>query len=171
MDFRDVVRSGLDEYLAALKKAVDGLTPAELRWQPSLQANHINWLVWHIGRVEDGWMNEYLRETDTLWASEGWADRFNLPHERSGYGDTAEDIAAFPEIPMPDLLAYLETVRQSTVALLGTLTEEDLPQTRTTPRTESPPTVVWTLAHVLIENAQHVGQVAYIRGMLRGLNG
>ena len=115
-------------------------------------------------------MNGYLRETGSLWRSEGWADRFGLSHERSGYGDTAQDVAAFPDIPMPDLLAYLDAVRQSTLALLDTLTEEDLPQTRTRPRTETPPTVAWTLAHLLVENAQHVGQVAYIRGILRGLN-
>ena len=34
MDFRDVVRSGLDEYLEGLEQAIDGLTPVELAWQP-----------------------------------------------------------------------------------------------------------------------------------------
>jgi len=170
MDFRDVVRSGLEEYTAHLKKTVDGLTPVELRWQPSLNANNINWLVWHIGRVEDGWINGYLRQSESLWRSQGWADRFGLPPERGGYGDTAEDIAAFPEIPMDELLTYLDAVRQSTLSLLDTLSEEDLPQTRTPRRTGTPPTVAWTLAHLLVENAQHVGQVAYIRGLLRGLN-
>ena len=71
---------------------------------------------------------------------------------------------------MPDLLAYLSAVRQSALALLSTLTEADLPQTRATRRTQSPPTVAATLAHLLVENAQHVGQIAYIRGLLRGLN-
>jgi len=170
MDFRDIVRSGLQEYTDHLNRAVEGLTPAELRWQPSLQANHIVWLVWHIGRVEDGWVNEYIRESGPLWRSDGWADRFGLSSERGGYGDTAEDVTAFPEIPMPDLLAYLDAVRRSTLALLDTLSEADLPQIRTTRRTQSPPTVAWTLAHLLVENSQHVGQVAYVRGLLRGLN-
>ena len=48
------------------------------------EANHIAWLVWHIARVEDGWVNGYLRETESLWRSEGWADRFGLPPERGG---------------------------------------------------------------------------------------
>ena len=170
MDFRDVVRSGLREYTDHLKRAVDGLSPVELKWQPSLSATHINWLVWHVGRVEDGWVNEYLGEAEPLWRSDGWAGRFGLASDRGGYGDTAEDIAGFPEIPMPDLLAYLATVRQSTLVLLDSLTEADLPQTRTTTRRQPPPTVAWTLAHLLVENAQHVGQIAYIRGLLRGLN-
>ena len=170
MDFRDIVRSGLEEYTGHLKRAVEGLTPAELRWQPSLQSNHITWLVWHIARVEDGWVNEYLRESDPLYRSGGWADRFGLAPERGGFGDTAEDIAAFPEIPLSDLFAYHEAVRKSTLALLDTLTEADLTLTRTTRRTQSPPTVAWTLGHLLVENAQHVGQAAFIRGLLRGLN-
>ena len=45
MVHRAVTRHGLDEYLTDLKTALDGLTPAELYWQPSPNANHIAWLV------------------------------------------------------------------------------------------------------------------------------
>ena len=38
-DFKDAIKSGLEEYLDGLKKAVDGLTSAELRWQPTLASN------------------------------------------------------------------------------------------------------------------------------------
>ena len=43
MDFRDVVRSGLDEYLEGLEQALDGLTPVELAWQPApvVQQHHV----------------------------------------------------------------------------------------------------------------------------------
>jgi hypothetical protein len=29
----------------------------------------------------------------------------------------------------------------------------------------------WILGHILAEEAQHLGQIAYIRGMQRGFNG
>ena len=29
----------------------------------------------------------------------------------------------------------------------------------------------WSLGHVLAEESQHLGQVAYIRGMIKGFNG
>ena len=48
MDFRDVVRSGLDEYLGDLEKAIDGLTPVELAWRPTPSSNNITWQVWHM---------------------------------------------------------------------------------------------------------------------------
>ena len=50
-DFKDAIKSGLEEYLDGLKKAVDGLNSAELRWQPTLASNSISWIVWHMARV------------------------------------------------------------------------------------------------------------------------
>ena len=34
--FKDVLRSGLEEYLERLQVAIEGLTPAEVRWQPTM---------------------------------------------------------------------------------------------------------------------------------------
>ena len=50
-DFKDAVRSGLIEYMEGLEKALDGLTDNELRYQPALHANFIEWIVWHMARV------------------------------------------------------------------------------------------------------------------------
>jgi hypothetical protein len=43
--FKEAIQSGLEEYLQALQHALEGLTPAEVRWQPTLHTNHIAWLV------------------------------------------------------------------------------------------------------------------------------
>ena len=67
MDFRDLVRSGLDEYLEGLEQALDGLTPVELAWQPAPSSNNITWQVWHMARVEDRWVNSYLRQATEVW--------------------------------------------------------------------------------------------------------
>ena len=49
------------------------------------------------------------------------------------------------------------------------MTDDDLGKSYSHPRTNPGPTVNWVLAHLLVEEAQHLGQVAYVRGMLRGL--
>ena len=169
MDHRDVTRHGLDEYLTDLKSALDGLTPVELYWQPSPNSNHIAWLVWHMARVEDGWYNGYLGQSETVWTAEGFCTRFRLPAERNRARDSAEDVAGFPELAIDDLLEYFDAVRVKTLEVLDALTADDLGQSRQRDRPD-PPTVAWVLAHVLIEQGQHLGQVAYLRGMLRGLN-
>ncbi len=87
-DFKDAVKSGLDEYLEALKRAVDGLTPAELQWQPTLASNSISWIVWHMARVEDRWVNRVLRSDVELWIRDGWHEKFGMSKEAHGYGET-----------------------------------------------------------------------------------
>jgi len=76
--FKEAVRSGLEEYLQSLERAIDGLTPAEARWQPTMHTNHIAWLVWHMARVEDSWVSRLLRGTTQVWNADGWADRFGM---------------------------------------------------------------------------------------------
>ena len=71
--FKEAIRSGLEEYLQALNRAIAGLTPADLRWQPTPHTNHIAWLVWHMARVEDRWVNRHLRGTTEVWTAEGCA--------------------------------------------------------------------------------------------------
>lgn len=169
-DFKDAIKSGMTEFLAGLKKAVDGLTPAELRWQPTLSSNPISWLVWHMARVEDRWVNRVLRAGVELWISEGWYEKFGLPEEAHGYGETMEQVRAMPEVAMPDLLDYFEAVRKASLAHLERMTPEQLEAAYPHPRLKGI-TGAWVLGHLLVEESQHLGQIAYIRGMIRGQNG
>lgn len=169
IDFKDAIRSGLEEYLDGLKRAVDGLTPAELRWQPTLASNSISWIVWHMARVEDRWVNRVLRGDVERWIRDGWHEKFGMSEEAHGFGETEAQVRAMPEVAMSDLLAYFDAVRQSTLAHLEHMTPADLEATYSHPR-RSGITGAWILGHILVEESQHLGQVAYIRGMIRGQN-
>ena len=61
--FKEAIQSGLEEYLQSLERAIDGLTPAEARWQPMLHTNHIAWLVWHMVRGDCHPKPPYSRTT------------------------------------------------------------------------------------------------------------
>ena len=170
MDFRDITKLAMVEYKDHLVKALDGMTPLELSWKPSPNANHALWLAWHIARVEDGWINRYIAESDEIWVSDGWAARLEVDAQGSGAGSTVEDVAAFPEIPIADITNYHDAVRDAAFKVVEGLTEDDLEKTRIDSRRNFSPTIAWVLAHVAVEEAQHVGQIAYLRGMLRGIN-
>ncbi len=173
MDFRDVTISALKEYKDALARALDGLTPIELRWQPSPSANHALWLAWHIARVEDRWTNWYVAGGEEVWTTDRWSERMGIPAEGNGYGATAEDVAGFPDVDIADVTAYHDAVREKVLPVIEGLSASDLEQSygdRISRRREAP-TVAWVLGHIAVEEAQHVGQIAYIRGMLRGLGG
>ena len=168
MDFKDIVRMALEEYLGDLRKALDGLTAEERRFQPTPESHHIDFAIWHMARVEDDWIQRFARGADTVWQSEGWDTRCGLPSRESGVRYTAEQVAALPECDIGEMTTYYDSVRRSTLAYLDTLSESDL---ETCPQPERRPgyTVAKMLAHVVVEEAQHTGQVAYIRGMQRGL--
>ncbi len=168
MDHRDVARSGMDEYLTGIKGAVEGLTPVELYWQPSPNSNHIAWTVWHMARAEDHWYNRYIGQGEPVWTAGDFCTKLRLPAERSGAGDSAETVAEFPKLDIADIFEYSDAVRAQSLKNLDTVTAEHLGETREGVRGE-PPTIAWVLAHVLIEEAQHFGQIAYVRGILRGL--
>ena len=167
--FKEAIRSGFEEYLQRLQPAIAGLTPAEARWQPTLHTNHIAWLVWHLARTEDRWINRVLRGTCEVWIADGWAERFRMDPEQGGFGQTIEEVRAMPEIPLTDLMAYFDAVRVVTRQYLEQATEADLAREYHHSRLGAL-TGAWILGHILIEESQHVGQVALIRGIMRGGN-
>ncbi len=167
--FKEAIRSGLEEYLQELKRVIDGLTPAEARWQPALNTNHIAWLVWHMGRVEDRWVNKHLKGDTEVWISEGWADRFKMDSESLGFGHSMEDVRAMPDLSLTDLMAYFDAVRAVTCRYLDQATDADLLKDYPSPH-RGAVRGTWILGHILVEESQHVGQVALIRGMIRGPN-
>lgn len=169
-DFKDAIRSGLIEYLEGLKKALDGLTPDELRYQPALHANFIEWIVWHMARVEDRWVNLVLRQDDDLWVKNGWFERFGMTEDDYGREDTPEMMRAMRRVDMTELMRYYREVREATLAHLDAMTADDMDRKFVHPRRGIEVSGAWVLGHILVEEAQHLGQVAYLRGMMRGHN-
>ena len=166
MDFRDVVKAALTEYMEDLEAALDGITPQERRFQPTGTANHIEYIVWHMARVEDGIINRRIREDLQIWERGGWYSRLSLPREGNGEGFSAEQVATLSAFSFDDLMEYYRAVRQNSFRVIDSLTHDDLC------RIPDPDRPRWNiasiLAHLVVEEAQHVGQVAYIRGLQRG---
>ena len=168
--FLQAIDSGLNEAFEKLKTALDGLSEDELHWRPSLESNTIDWMVWHMARAEDNWVNVRLRESDEIWNIEGWAERIGFTSESVGFGQNAEDIRAMPAFDVPILMEYYARVRQATSGYFANeMTDEALSKEITNPR-YAPFSYAGILGHLLCEEAEHLGQIEYLRGMMRGLN-
>jgi hypothetical protein len=145
---------------------VDGVDLATLVESTSPGANTMAWLVWHAARVQDHHVAELL-DDDQIWIGDDWARRFGLDPDPSntGYGHTARDVAAVrPE--RPDVLVeYLEAVDRRTHRLLEGLTSTDLD--RIVDRRWDPPVTLGVrLVSIADDSLQHLGQAAYLRGLL-----
>ena len=169
--FRDAIKSAMAEYLNELKQKLDGLTEAELTWQPSLDTNTIIWLAWHMARVEDNWINGVVGEGATIWESGDWQSRTGVADEGNGWGQTMDQVRVFPGRDINSIVAYYEAVREAGFKVIDSLTDADMDTTREQTRNRGPIEILWILGHVVVEESQHLGQIALIRGMIRGLNG
>lgn len=66
-------------------------------------------------------------------------------------------------------MEYYRAVRAEFLEYIDALSEDDLDHLPNPRRPEYP--VGETLKHIVVEEAQHVGQIAYIRGLQRGIEG
>src|SRR3954471_9310442 len=148
------------------RRAVDGLDADALVAAPAPGANTIAWLVWHSARVQDHHVGELL-DADQVWQSGGWAGGFGLEPDpqNTGYGHTADDVARVRPVDAAALVDYLDAVQARTVAWLRDLEADDLDRV-VDPRGDPPVTLGVRLVSVADDSLQHVGQAAYVRGLL-----
>ncbi len=151
-----------------VRSAVEDLTEDELAEAPAPGANTVAWLVWHLTRVQDHHVAE-LRGEDQVWASGAWAPRFGLTTDPgdTGYGHEPEQVAAVRPAGPDDLVAYHEAVTDRTRAFVEGLEPDDLE--RVVDDSYDPPVTLGArLVSVAADDLQHVGQAAYVRGLLTG---
>ncbi len=123
-----------------------------------------------MARVEDNWVNVRMRESESIWDRDGWAERTGVKEPSNGFGLTGEAIRAMPAFDVPKVMEYYAAVREGTRNYFANeMQEEDLKKEITHPRYD-PVSYAWILGHLLCEEAEHLGQIEYLRGMMRGLN-
>ncbi|WP_029287025.1 DUF664 domain-containing protein [Cellulomonas sp. HZM] len=165
MDTVDLLIEGFDRISPSLRRAVGGLSVDDLAWRPDERANSIAWLVWHAARGQDAQVAPLAGE-DQVWTADGWARRLDLPLDDSatGYGQGRDEVAAVRAEP-DLLLGYLDAVGARTGAYLQTLRGDDLE--RVVDEGWDPPVTLGVrLVSILADDLQHVGQAAYVRGLL-----
>ena len=166
MDARGILEDSFGRLPEMIETAVAGLTPEQLRWAPKPGANSIGWLVWHLTRVQDDHVAELIG-TDQIYASGDWAARFGLKPDPAdtGYGHTAEQVAAVAPESADALLDYYRAVHERTAGFLRGLTAADFDRV-VDERWDPPVTLGVRLVSVYDDDAQHAGQAAYVRGLL-----
>jgi hypothetical protein len=166
MQPRDLLLDGFDRISEFLREAVDGLEPDQLAHRIAPGANPIGWLAWHLLRVQDDHVAD-IAGREQVWTAEGWADRFGLDLDPSatGYGfdDDEVDRVRVPSVDL--LLGYADAVHARTAEFLRGIEPDDLD--RVVDSSWNPPVTLGVrLVSVLSDDLQHVGQAAYVRGLL-----
>jgi uncharacterized damage-inducible protein DinB len=150
------------------RAAVEGLTPDQLAQRPTARANSIAWLVWHLTRVQDDHIAE-VAGVEQVWAAGGWVEDFGLPFDaaETGYGMRSEDVGKVTGLTAEQLTGYLDAVHEQTVGYVQDLTGDDLGRV-VDERWDPPVTLGVRLVSVVNDDQQHVGQAAFVRGLVEG---
>jgi uncharacterized damage-inducible protein DinB len=166
MDAKELLLRSLEESNGYLTRALNGLTQEEATWSPSPECNSIAFILWHMTRVEDFFVNRVIKREKELYETKKWQEKLGTPVKAYGY--TVEDLRTWSAPKLEILREYANSVRESTLAFLNSISPEKLSEV---PRPDrSPDSIGVTLGHVTTEIALHVGQIAYLRGVKRGLD-
>ena len=166
MNAVDLYFNALDRADGILRRALEGMTVDELRAQPAGEgSNPIGWMVWHMTFVRD-YITAGVTGEPYLWETDGWAERFGMEARPPRF--TPENVDTFDPKDLETLIAYFEAVAEKTAAFVRGLTPEDLDRLLPPASPDRPPQSVGSrLGAILNDNIQHVGQIAYLRGVIR----
>ena len=149
----------------SVHNVVAELSDEQLAHRIDGRANSIAWLVWHLTRIQDDHVAGVAGH-DQAWLADGWHDRFGLPLDPRdhGYGHSSDDVAAV-RASASLLTGYHDAVHDRTVAYLATLSGADLDRV-VDEHWDPPVTLGVRLVSVVNDDMQHVGQAAFVRGLL-----
>ncbi len=148
-----------------VRSILDGLAPEQLAFRPDAEANSIAWLIWHLTRVQDDHVAKAAGH-EQAWTSSGWEGRFALPLETDdiGYGHDNVQVGAVGA-DADSLAGYYDAVAAETIAFVARLSDDDLDRV-VDEHWDPPVTLGVRLVSVLADDLQHVGQAAYLRGLI-----
>jgi hypothetical protein len=177
MDIKELIIGTFEDYWGRADRALEGLTSADLAWRPQAECNPIGFIAWHMARVEDRFVHHFARGMEEVWVRNKWWTQFGLDAADHGVRYSLAQVAAFPVISPELLCGYLEDVRGDTRAFLQ---EFQLQELDVVPgRFPFPPNIPagadrWPMGHMFRqlfgELNQHLGQVSYLRGMIKGFD-
>jgi hypothetical protein len=165
MDSSAVLTDAFGRIRPALTPIVKGLSEEQLAVRIQDSGNSIAWLAWHLARIQDDHVAGAFG-VEQIWIRDGWHTRFNLPlaDGDTGYGHSAEQVAAV-RASGELLVGYHEAVCDQTLELLGSLAESRLDDV-VDENWDPPVTLGVRLVSVIGDDLQHLGQAAFVRGLL-----
>jgi uncharacterized damage-inducible protein DinB len=161
----EIFLDGFTRVRDGVRQVIEGLSDEDVCFRADEEANSVAWLVWHLTRVQDDHVAELAGRPQT-WTAAGWAQRFALPLDVSdtGYGHKPDDVGAVRAGP-DQLRSYHDAVFEDTARFLEGVGDDDLD--RIVDRRWDPPVTLGVrLMSVLEDDFQHLGQAAFVRGLL-----
>lgn len=164
MDVRGLLTEGFGRIAELYPAIADGLDEPSLHHRPDGTGNSIGWLLWHLARVQDHHVAG-LSGAPQVWVE--WQERFGFANgtDDIGYGHTSAQVDAIRIRDVELLVAYHHEVTLATARYLVGVDEAELE--REVDRHWDPPVTAGVrLVSIQGDCLQHLGQAAYVKGLL-----
>lgn len=166
MSANELLIDGFGRVREIVHDVLDGLTQEDLDYRVGRSANSIGWLIWHLTRVQDDHIAA-AGGLEQVWLSQGWAERCGLPLDPAdiGYGHSSDQVAVV-RLNRDLLAGYHDATYEQTVAFVSDLTDADM-ATIVDDRWNPPVTMAVRVVSVLVDDLEHAGQAAFVKGLPR----
>lgn len=168
MDSRELLVDNFERIAELYAGLADGLGESDLSARPEGSAgrgNSIGWLLWHVARVQDDHLAG-CAGTDQVWPQ--WRERFAfgdaIGPDDHGFGHSDEQVDAVRVVDAGLLAGYHRDVHALTLDYLARVDADALDEIVDPDRTP-PVSAGVRLVSVIGDCLQHLGQVAYLRGL------
>jgi hypothetical protein len=168
MELKDYIKIELESSKRTSTRVLNTLTQQELNWRPACGCNSMGLILFHVAKSEDSFIQSRLQGKPLIWESEKWYTKLNMAESEAGAHYTIDQVNAFILPNMKELLDYYEAVRAKTLDYLNGLTPEAFDRIVKLQFGEF--TVAGVFALVISHTAEHIGEISYLRGLLRGMD-
>jgi uncharacterized damage-inducible protein DinB len=161
----DLLADAFGRIRESVHQVVDRLSTGDLTYRIADDANSIAWLIWHLTRIQDDHIAE-VAGSEQVWLAAGWASRFGLAlaDADTGYGHRPDQVARV--VCDSQLLdGYHAAVYEATLRFVANVSDADLDRI-VDERWNPPVTLGVRLVSVIQDDLEHVGQAAYVRGII-----
>ncbi|HSW58402.1 MAG TPA: DinB family protein [Dehalococcoidales bacterium] len=166
MDLKSYIKMELDGITRHVERSLKDLTAVDISWRPAAGCNSIGLILFHCARSEDHFVQGTLTKKPQIF--EKWYKKMNKALEDGGAHYTLEQVNAFVVPDMKDILAYWAEVRKATLEYLDSLKASDFDKKVKLPWGEF--NVAGIFSIIAGHTSGHLGEVAYLRGMFRGMD-
>ena len=111
--------------VSAAERVLNGLSDEQMRVRPREDLNSIAWLVWHIARAEDIFLNPVLAGRDQVF-DDAWMKRLGVSRKDFGIGMKSPEVSDLTKSMNIDALReYRDEVGKRTREIVGGFQPQD----------------------------------------------
>jgi len=105
--------------MSAAERALGGLSDEQMRVRPREDLNSLAWLLWHIARAEDIFVNAVLAERPQVF-DDAWMRRLGITRRDFGIGMTSPEVSELTrQVDLGALREYRDAVGFRTREVVG----------------------------------------------------